>query len=132
MPSLLTFTISIISLNLLVSCFCTVACVAIATESRELTSVGDRFIGGVCSLLTKVSIESALERLKKRKIASTSFEKEHEDFTKKIITGFNEMFKNRPNTVILDGEQPADNLANIAYNYIEQWITNNKLIIHNE
>jgi len=77
----------------------------------------------------EISIKSALNRLKKRKIKSTSFEKETEDFTQKAIIGFDTIFKQRSNIVILDGERSADIIANISYDYLEQWIQNNNLVI---
>lgn len=78
----------------------------------------------------KVPIETALERLKKRKGKPTSFEKEKEKFTKKIIKGFDQIFANKKNAVILDGEQPADILVKSAYANVKQWIKNKELITH--
>lgn len=69
----------------------------------------------------------ALERLCKRKSKPTSFEKEREDFTKKLVKGFEQNFKDRKNVIQLDGQQDADMLAKIAFANIMLFIENNKL-----
>jgi len=76
-----------------------------------------------------ISLESALKRLKKRKGRPTSFEQEKEKFTKKIITGFEKIFKENPRAIILDGEQSPEMLTKIAYANIKQWLNNNNMII---
>ena len=76
----------------------------------------------------KVSLELALQRLKKRKSRPTSFEKEKEKFTKRLVTGFEEIFKDRKNAITLDGEQPADILEKMAYANIMQHIKTCELL----
>jgi len=75
----------------------------------------------------RVPIETAIQRLKKRKGRPTSFEKEKEKFVKKLITGFEELFKDRKDVITLDGQQDADILAKCAYANIMQWIKDKKL-----
>ncbi|MFC1842713.1 dTMP kinase [Candidatus Dependentiae bacterium] len=75
----------------------------------------------------KVPLELALQRLKKRKSKPTSFEKEKEKFTKRLITGFEETFKNKKNVITLDGAQPADILTKIAYANVKQFIKDQDL-----
>jgi len=76
----------------------------------------------------KVPLETALQRLKKRKSRPTSFEKEKQKFTKRLVTGFEEIFKNRKNVITLDGEQPADILEKMAYANIMQYVKDNNLL----
>jgi len=75
----------------------------------------------------KISLKDALERLKKRKGRPTSFEKEKDTFKKKLIKGFDTIFKDRPDVIILDGTQPADMLHKIAYANIKRFIKDNGL-----
>jgi len=79
-------------------------------------------------LYIKVSPELAVSRLKKRKGKPTSFEKEKEKFTKRLVHGFEEIFKEKSNVVILDGEQEADILAKIAYSNIKKWLKDQNII----
>jgi len=52
----------------------------------------------------QISIDTAIERLKKRNTAPSAMEQEKEAFTKKVIQGFETIFANRDNVIILDGE----------------------------
>ena len=81
-------------------------------------------------LYIKVPIETALQRLKKRKGRPTSFEQEKEKFVKKLVAGFEQMFKDRKNVITLDGQQPADILVKSAYANIKQWIKDKELVKH--
>jgi len=80
------------------------------------------------TLYIKVPLEVALQRLKKRKTKPTSFEKEKEAFTKRLIHGYDEIFKDRKNVIIVDGEQSAEILAKIAYANVKEWLKNKKFI----
>jgi len=75
------------------------------------------------TLYIQLSVASALQRLKNRKEAPTVFEKEKEDFTKNVIKGFEEIFKNRDNVITLDGEQSADMVAKEAYDKIMKYLS---------
>lgn len=79
------------------------------------------------TLYIKVSLELALQRLKKRKSKPTAFEKEKEKFTKKLIKGFEEIFQDRKDVITLDGDQEADILAKIAYANIKRYIKDKEL-----
>ena len=61
----------------------------------------------------KLSVPEALERIKKRNLALTTFEQE-EAFIHKTLDGFEELFKNRDNVVILDATESPEALANKA------------------
>ncbi|MFT6765317.1 MAG: dTMP kinase [Alteromonas naphthalenivorans] len=61
----------------------------------------------------KLSVEKALERIKKRNIALTTFEQE-EAFIHKTLDGFEELFKNRTDVVILDAIDSQELLADKA------------------
>ncbi len=76
------------------------------------------------TLYIKVSTTSAVERLKKRKGRPTSIEKEKEAFTKKVVEGFDTIFKNRSDVIILDGEQSEQMLHKIAHANIINFLRN--------
>jgi len=44
-----------------------------------------------------------------------------------LIKGFDTIFKDRPDVIILDGTQPADMLHKIAYANIKRFIKDNGL-----
>ena len=72
-------------------------------------------------LYVKISLATALERLKKRQQALTSFE-EKTEFTKKLIDGFETIFKNRSDVVVLDGEKSADEVTLQAVHALQNLI----------
>jgi dTMP kinase len=85
---------------------------------------------GLCPDLTfyiNVSPECAQKRLEARNIALTSFEQEDMSFTKRLIHGFSEIFKNRKNVIVLDGKQSADTLKQQTIDYVLSWIEKNHL-----
>ena len=69
----------------------------------------------------RIPLETSLERLKNRP-ALTVFEKEQKTFTLKLIHGFDELFKNKQNSYILDGTQNPEELTKQALVYVESWI----------
>jgi len=77
----------------------------------------------------KISLKEALARLKKRKGLPTSFEKEKDSFKKKLIKGFDSIFKNRPDFIILDGTQSAEMLHKIAYANIKRFLKEKEALV---
>lgn len=73
----------------------------------------------------RISLEDAFKRLRSRKTLS-AFEKEQTSFTKKLIEGFDTLYKTDP-AVKLDATQSPETLTNKTVDYIEQWIHKNKL-----
>lgn len=61
----------------------------------------------------KLSVPAALKRIKERNLALTTFEQE-EAFIHKTLDGFEELFKNRDNVVILDATASPEALADRA------------------
>ena len=60
-----------------------------------------------------ISPEQAHERLKDRK-QLTAFEKEHKAFVCKLIDGFNTLYQNRNDVIILDATQSPEELTDLA------------------
>ena len=69
-----------------------------------------------------VSIECAQQRITARNAALTSFEQEKKEFMERVAHGFDTIFKNKKNGVILDGTQSMDQLTLQAYNHVISWI----------
>ncbi len=60
--------------------------------------------------------KTALSRTLKRKEALTPFEKEKVDFWKRVIDGYEKIFKDRADVVILDGRNTPEELTLLAKN----------------
>jgi dTMP kinase len=74
-----------------------------------------------------ISPELAQQRLTLRNEKLTRFEQEGFAFTKRLIHGFNEIFKNRTNVVTLDGNESPEILTQQTTDYIRSWIEKNHL-----
>jgi len=78
------------------------------------------------TIFVKVPVEVALERAKKR--GSLSAYEQRENFLHKVAEGFEELYKNRNDVMIVDGTQSPELLTNHVCNAIIKWIhTNNYL-----
>ncbi len=85
---------------------------------------------GLCPDLTfyiNVSPECAQKRLTLRNEKLTVFEQEDLAFTKRLIHGFSEVFKNRKNVILLDGNDSPEMLKKQTLDYILSWIDKNHL-----
>jgi dTMP kinase len=67
------------------------------------------------TLYVQVPIEVALQRITKRKEGLSSFERERIDFTQRLVEGFEKIFKNREDIIILDGTLSANEVCEQAY-----------------
>ncbi|MFH1461449.1 MAG: dTMP kinase [bacterium] len=66
----------------------------------------------------EIDIKTAQERIFNRSDALTSFEKEKTEFWQKVITGYNEIFKNRKNVIYLNGKDTPEKLTKICMDKI--------------
>ncbi|NRB21436.1 dTMP kinase [Candidatus Dependentiae bacterium] len=80
------------------------------------------------TIYVRVSPNVAIERILKRKEKLTSFEKEKREFINTLFTGFDTLFKDQHNVIILDGTQTPEELTNYATEKVIQWLQNNKKI----
>lgn len=78
------------------------------------------------TLYLRVNLETALSRLQKRNNSLTSFEQDH-TFFQKIITGFDTLYADHANVIIIDGEQSIRDIHAYAVEHINSWIINNKI-----
>ncbi len=74
-----------------------------------------------------IPLPLALERIKTRKKPLSSFEQEQTQFTQKLLTGFEEIFKNRKNVITLDGTQSPQEVMHAAHAALETYITEHQL-----
>ena len=74
------------------------------------------------TLYVKVSAEVAAQPFFQRNAALTSFEKEKHDFIQKLITGFDTLYKNRNDVIIVDGNQPPEKVTQHATMALISWI----------
>lgn len=74
----------------------------------------------------RITPQEAVERLQRRNTTPTAFEKEEEEFSKKLVLGFDEIFKKRPDVTILNGTLSPEELTQYAYEKINTWIQHQK------
>jgi dTMP kinase len=78
------------------------------------------------TIFVRIPVAIALERAKNRG-ALSAYEKQ-EAFLHKVADGFEELYKNRSDVIIVDGTQTQESLTYNVYNAIEQWIQSKNLI----
>ncbi len=64
--------------------------------------------------------KTALERIFRRKLLLTSFEKESIKFWQRVKSGFEDIFKNKDNVVWVEGSLPTEKVAEASYNAIKK------------
>lgn len=74
-----------------------------------------------------ISAECAQQRLALRNEKLTAFEQEDLAFKKRLVHGFSEVFKNKKNVIILDGNESPEILTKQTLDYILSWIDKNHL-----
>ena len=84
-----------------------------------------------------IPIELAAQRTHKRPVPSSTVKQEQRSFwiidpattdlRKKVLHGYQEIFKNRTNVVTIDGTKKPEILAQKAAQYINQWLEKQKL-----
>jgi dTMP kinase len=68
----------------------------------------------------KINPQQAAKRLAQRP-SITVFEKEHQSFVERLITGFETIFQHRRNVITIDGTLSPDAITTIAYKEINAW-----------
>ena len=74
------------------------------------------------TLYVSIDLATAQQRILKRNEAITSFEKEKESFFNNLIKGYQSLYKDRKDVVILDGCKSPDELIQEALNHILRFI----------
>lgn len=71
----------------------------------------------------RVTPETAYQRVIARNEALTAFEKEKKDFLNAVHHGFQEIFKHKKNVIIIDGQQPLEQVISNTIAQVTTWIT---------
>lgn len=77
------------------------------------------------TIFVRVPVKTALERVTNRG-ALSAFEKE--TFLDKVANGFEMLYKNRADVMIVDGTQSQESLTLQTYKALETWLQNNNLL----
>ncbi len=80
------------------------------------------------TIYVRIQPEHALLRLHTRNQTLTAFEKEKTDFYLKLVHGFETIFAQRTNVIIVDGMQDQQTVAHETYKLVEEWIAKNNLV----
>ncbi len=73
------------------------------------------------TLYVTVPLAVAMERLQTRK-KLTAFEKKQEERAQKLLSGFENLYKNRDDVITIDGAQSPDQVAQNSYKAIASWL----------
>ena len=76
----------------------------------------------------RIDYANALERMRIRNEKLTAFEQEHESFFRRVIHGFEELYQERSNVIVLDARQEPQELLRQAITHIEDLIGTRTLI----
>lgn len=74
------------------------------------------------TLYLRIPLEVAYNRMQNRKEKPTVFEQEKRSFMERVAHGFDTLYKNRTDVLILDAENDSTELAQLAYDHILQWL----------
>ena len=66
----------------------------------------------------RISVEESKKRIAQRGSQLTAFERERDDFLKKLVIGFDEIFADKSGGIILDGTQSPEALVQEALAHI--------------
>lgn len=76
------------------------------------------------TLYLKIDYPTACQRLRQRNEMLTAFEQEHAHFFERVIAGFEEIFSERTNVMVIDSTQPLDTVIDQAINQVCAYIYN--------
>jgi len=75
------------------------------------------------TIYVKVSAEIATERILKRNEILTSFEKEKREFMQKLIDGFDALYKDRKDVIIINGNLSLEEVTHQTITAVISWIS---------
>ena len=94
-------------------------------DLETLKSINAWVLAGIKPAVTiyvKVHPEIAHARVTKRGLERSSFEKEAITFMEKIASGFNSLYVNRTDVIIVDGEQDPETVLIQALEKLDPWL----------
>ncbi len=60
----------------------------------------------------KIDVQTAFERIYKRKETLTAIETEQKDFWERVMAGFEDLFRSQPHVITIDGTQAPEDMLN--------------------
>jgi dTMP kinase len=75
----------------------------------------------------RVEVDIALSRIYQRQEVLTAFEQEHKDFFKRLNNGFEELYGQRSDVMILNGNSSPEYLVNQAITMLTTWLAQQHL-----
>lgn len=81
------------------------------------------------TIYLKIDAKTALDRVKERNMPLTAFEQEKQDFFERVIRGFDQLYKDRNDVMIVDATQQPEEVSKKVYHYIITWLTTQKLFL---
>ncbi|MGE0206968.1 MAG: dTMP kinase [Candidatus Babeliales bacterium] len=99
-------------------------------DNATLKTVNNWAMDGIkpdLTLYVKIDAQTAQKRLHARGKLS-AFDQEPLEFFNKLINGFEDLYNNRQDVIILDGTLTPEDIAKQAYNKVLSWIKTNNLI----
>lgn len=95
-------------------------------DKQTIAAVNTWAMNGIkpdITIYVKVSLETAAARVTKRNVALTSFEKEKQDFIQKLIDGFDILYQNKKDVIIIDGNESLEEVTQQATTAVISWIS---------
>lgn len=71
----------------------------------------------------KIPVATAYERMQQRGEEKTVFEAEKREFLERVARGFDQLFTNRQQVLIVDGLQDPKSVIAQTYEYIKEWLS---------
>lgn len=75
------------------------------------------------TVYVRVTAETAFERIIARNEQLTAFEKEKSDFFERLIHGFDQLYYNRSDIIIIPGNRTIEEIAQDATTQLQTWIS---------
>jgi dTMP kinase len=100
---------------------------------KHVEEINQWTMNNIISHLTiyiRIPITIALERIAQRNSELSLFEKK--EFLEKVVTGFEALYKNRSDVLIVDGTQPQTTLTENIFTLIKQWILQKNFLLNNQ
>jgi dTMP kinase len=100
-------------------------------DIQTIRDVNDWAMNGVkpdVTIYLRIDLETSLERINKRNEALTAFEQEKKDFFQRVITAFDELYKDRTDVIILDGHLSPDTLVKESTQKVIAWLKQHQLL----
>lgn len=86
-------------------------------DIQAIKTINEFVMNGIkpdVTVYVKVNPQTAIDRILKRGVALTSFEKEKNEFIEKLVYGFDTLYKNREDVIIIDGNQSQEQVTQEA------------------